>query len=792
MKKPQLKVLRDIRVHRYQFAALIVIVMLGVASFIGLIAAYQNLSRSYNHTYDLLNFADATIAVEGAPTSVVGEIVRLAGVAAAEGRLVVDTGLWLGEQDRSQVRLIGLPADRHPTVNDVHVERGRYFRAEDRDVVLLERHFADFYSYEVGTAIHPIIAGERMTLNAIGIAASPEYLILAPSQRQIMISPRQFAVLFVPQPTLQDLIGFGDRINQVSLRVTDRAQRGATLTAVEEILAPYRIREIITRENQPSNAALQLDLEGYRELAWMLPSLILLAAALSVYIALSRMIQAQRPQIGLFKALGYPDRSVLRHYLLFSLVVALIGTILGLALGQGISGALTRIYATELGIPFVKTAIYPVTWVEGALLSLIFCVVAGFLPARAATKLRPAEAMRLDPAVTRVQGYVPLVERFFARLVSLPVTVKIPLRNLFRNRRRTLSTATGLMFAFILLLATWAFFDSMDHMLNRQYRRIERWDIAVDFSSPQPDSLTAQIAAWDGVQIVEPTLQLPGTVRTEDGARELETLIIAMEPTGTLHQLQLPEGMSSEAALRSGQVVLTPPLTRELNVDEADRVTVETPWGAEPFTVSGVSDEIMGTVAYIPLADGHRLMGAPMPWLNGLYLSVDEADLKAVQVALYRLPDTSGVQIKREIVADWREILALFYAFMGVILGFALIMAFAIVFNTVTVNVLEREREIGTMRTLGSGRRQIVGLVTVENLLIGFLSVAPGLLLGVAMAYELMGSFTNEMFTMQLKIYPWSYVIVVGGVLITILISQLPALRRLNRLDLAEVTKIST
>ena len=796
MKKTQLKTFRDIRLQRYQFGALILIVTLGVASFIGLIAAYRNLDQSYNQTYDRLHFADATLVLEGsAPTQAVDEIAQLPGVAAVEGRLVIDTGLWLSETDRGQARLIGLPVGDHPSVNDVHVEEGRYFRQDDESesVLLVEHHFADFHKLSLGTPVYPIVNGERVALESVGVAASPEYLILALGNLEIMGSARRFAVLFLPETKLQTLFQLEDQINQISLLVTDPTLRSEVISEAKEILAPYRIRETVLQENQPSNSMLQLDLDGYRELAWMLPALILLAAAMSVYITLSRMIQSQRPQIGLFKALGYTSQTVLIHYLLFSLTIALIGTALGLAMGQGLSGAVTRIYATELGIPFVETALYPTTWIEGALLSLIFCGTAGLLPARAATKIKPADAMRLDPSVAQVQGSIPIIEKIITRFVSLPLTSRIPLRNLFRNRRRTLSTTVGLTFAFILLLGTWAFIDSMDHMLDLQYQKIERWDMAVEFSTLQPGSLANEISNWAEVTLAEPTLQLPGILRNEEGSEVIiETWIVALDPLGILHQLQLQKGMDNEAALRSEHAVLTSNLAEELKVNPGDRVNVETPWASGTFTISAISEELLGGILYLPLPDLFKLAGSPTPWLNGLYLSVDVTQVNKVRTDLYRIAGTSNVQIKEEILADWRELLSLFFSFMGVMLAFALIMSFAIVFNTVMVNVLERQREIGTMRTLGTEHRQIIKLITIENLLGGLLSVVPGLLLGVIVAYGLMESFSTELFTMQMKIYPLSFVAVAGGILVTILISQWPALRRLNRLDLAEVTKVLT
>jgi putative ABC transport system permease protein len=87
------KSVRDLRASLAQTIALIVIVALGIASFVALIGAYRDLGTSYNHTYEQLHFADATFSVQDAPQSVVAQVAGVDGVAAVTGRLIVDGGL---------------------------------------------------------------------------------------------------------------------------------------------------------------------------------------------------------------------------------------------------------------------------------------------------------------------------------------------------------------------------------------------------------------------------------------------------------------------------------------------------------------------------------------------------------------------------------------------------------------------------------------------------------------------------------------------------------------------------
>lgn len=229
MKKLFLKNWRDIIKHKPQFIALIVIVALGITSFIASIGAYENLFFSYNHAYEKLRFADFTVEIEAAPKDVVEKIKRL------------------------------------------------------KEVESLEKHFADYYKKRPGQYVQPIIRGHRQKMRIAGIVSSPEYLIATPSKQDILPSARRFAVIFLPQEKLEKLFGIENQINEVSILVKKDSDRASVVKKVEEILRPYGVVETITKEEQPSNAALKLDLEGYREIAYLMPTLILIIAARSGY-----------------------------------------------------------------------------------------------------------------------------------------------------------------------------------------------------------------------------------------------------------------------------------------------------------------------------------------------------------------------------------------------------------------------------------------------------------------------------------------------------------------------------
>jgi putative ABC transport system permease protein len=786
-----LKTLRDLRASLAQSIALIVIVMLGVASFAATVAAYRDLNTSYNRTYDDLLFADVTFAVQGAPQTVADELRNVEGVKEVFGRLVIDTGLELPERDGDtldpiRARLIGLSAPVRPGVNNVLVLEGQYFDSPDESAILLDTHFAEYFDLGPGDTVSPILNGTRLDFPVVGVVASPEYLMVSPSRQEIIPSPRSFGVFFLPLDVLQEKLGAEGMVNDIAIRLEEDADESAVVKRLQEELAPFGLTATTLRADQPSNYGLKADVEEFREVAYLLPTVILLVAAISVYVMLGRQVRAQTPQVGLMKALGYSDRAVMGHFLLYALVIGVIGSVAGVLLGLPLGKWITELYAAELGIPIIETRFYPDLILVGAALSLAATIVAAIPPAYGAARLLPAQAMRFDPAIAQVKGRASLLER----IVHLPLMLRLPLRSVFRVRRRSLTTALGIVFSYILILMVWGLMDSLEFFFTENYEIIERWDVSVSFASVQPPTTQETILEWDGVKAVEPILQIPATFK--NGSDSEDILLTAFNPDQEMHILQLPDGTTTNEALADGRLVITTGLAKLLDVSEGDRVTLETPFGAEEFILGPTTDEMMNAVGYLSMDEAQERLHAPIVPYNGLYLTVDEAQSAQIKLDLYHLPGAVAVQRKADLVTDMRGFMGLFYLLIGIMMAVAVLMAFALLFNAMTVNVLERKREFATMRSIGSGTSRIAALLFAEDLILWLVTLIPGLLLGHWMALQVGTAFSADLFTFNIVVAPSTYVFTAAGILLTMLLATMPAIRQVNRLNLAEATKVLT
>jgi len=786
-RKIHLLVIRDIMARRFQFGALAIIIALGIAIFVAMTVAFNNAERSYDRTYEETRFADFSVEVNAAPESVIAEVGRLPNVEAVEGRVVMDTGLPVDENRLVQARLIGLPADRRAAVNDVIVDSGRYFEADERAVVLPLDKFADFHGYERGDTLQVYTPEGLKPLTIVGTVSSPEYLLMAESKQDLLPSPRRFGVFFVPNAYLQELFGMEGQVNEVHVLVESQGQREETIAAVSGVLEPYGVQQTVRQEDQPSKAATELDLEGGRDFAILLPTLVLIIAAFAIYIAMSRLVRAQRTLIGLFRGIGYDRGSIVVHYLLFAVVIGVVGGSVGVAVGYGLGYLLTGLYADALAIPLIAHEFQLMPIVVSVIVSLAVALVAAAAPAWAASRMLPAPAMRPSPEVALARGSVPFVERVFGLGRRPPLLARLTVRNIWRSPMRSLYTVGAIALAAVLLVVGLSSFDSMDFVMDRQFEKTDRWDVAAMFWSAQGDEAFAEISDLEGVREAERVYLTPAELRVDSKRTNIE--LVAVQEDTRLHGFDLGGGKAADEALGGGGIILTTGVADQLGVGVGDEVYMTTETGSEPLPVSGISREFTGGLAYLSLATKDEL-GLP-DGFNAVWLeTASRSASEKVQAALYQMPGIQGAQIKEEIRDDWQAMMALFNVMAGVIVSFCMVMAGAIVFNTMTVNVLERERETATMRTLGAGRASIGLMLVAEGLIFSLLAILPGLALGTMAASYLIHTWSSEFWTMWFHMRTITYVLIAAVIIVAALVSTIPSIWHSNRMNLAEATKI--
>lgn len=804
------KLFRDLTASRAQFGAVVLIIVVGIAIFVGSYEAYQNLDSSYEGSYEQLRMADYWISVDHLPRKAATEMNDVPGVV-AQGRIVGDVTIDLQLETGEKVsgRVISLPSGEHPEINDVRIESGSYLSPGAQREILLEKRFAEYHQLYPGDWLTIERDSSKVRFRIAGTVVSPEYIWVTKSAQELFTTARTFGVIFMPEERAEELFGMKGSVNEVNLvleggtdptqalsevrrvlrrhgimRLTSKDEPIAVSTRKIDIIQGVRTAYMIERKDQPSNSLLKQDVDGFRQLAVLFPVLFLSMATLAIYVLLNRLVESQRAQIGLMRALGYGTLQIMFHYMGFALVVGVIGSVLGALLGHAIASFLTSVYAVQLKLPFV--AVEPHWYIVGlgALIGIIVPLTAGLLPAWATARMRPAEAMR--PPVPRA-GHHTLLKVLLPFVSLLPSVLKLPLRNFFRNLRRSFFMAMGVASAIALILVSLSFVDATESLMYTQFEVIQNYDARLHFQNQGTVATASYIEHLQGIQEAEPVLELP--YRLQSGDQIADSSILGLPKDSTMYTLLTPEGYPTTVA--SDSILLSLSLQKKLNAEPGDQIHLEPVVGSvgeTEKTLAGFINEPLGGRAFMPLEEAQELLRAPGA-ATGVLLRFDGEPSAALLERLYRLPETASIEFSGEARRFVDELMGFFWAAIGVMLAMGFALGMAIIFNGVTVNVLERRREIAIMRAVGLSGSRLAIILTLENLLIGCLGVAIGIPLGRYIANYFMAQVEMDIFSMTAVIFPRSYIIACVSALVILLVSQIPAIRQVSRLSLPTATK---
>lgn len=345
------KLLRDLWSMRGQAAAIAFVIAGGVSVYLvmaGLLSSLEETRRTY---YERYRFADIWAPVVRAPNSLIEEIREIDGVRAAVARVRVPALFDMpGMAEPATGEVFSLPDYGEPSVNQIHLVRGRMPRPGARDEAVVLESFAEAHRLGTGDTVRATIYGGREDVRIVGIALSPEH-VYAIAPGQIVPDARLFGVLWMGRDALAEAVNQEGAFNEAVVRLARGANPAAVVAELDALLEPYGAAGAYTREDQISNAFVSSEIEQLGTMANVLPPIFLLVAAFLVNVVISRLIATERTEIGLMKAFGYTDADVVLHYLKLVAVIGVLGLLIGGVLGTWMGRLLATVYTDYFSFP---------------------------------------------------------------------------------------------------------------------------------------------------------------------------------------------------------------------------------------------------------------------------------------------------------------------------------------------------------------------------------------------------------------------------------------------------------
>ncbi|KPL12294.1 hypothetical protein AMJ85_01215 [candidate division BRC1 bacterium SM23_51] len=781
------KLARDLWKFKGQAVAVTAVILCGIAGYICVSSAYRNLRLTRDAYYREYRFADFWILLERAPKSAVYKTGAIAGVTRTRGRIIQDVNLDLEDSDDPKIgRIVSMPDKPRQVLNDIHLVSGRYFSSDALDEVIVSDRFAKANGLGAGDRLRATINNKKETLRIVGTALSPEYVYQIRNTQEFLPNDSGFAILFVKETFAEMILDMDEACNEIVGSVDDPERLDAILDRAETILEPYGVLATIKRYDQLSNRYVSDEIRGLGISAKIIPSEFLGIAALILMVMLSRMVKRERTEIGVLKAYGYSTTAVIVHYLKFALLVAIAGWVGGVAVGEWLGRGMIRLYQDFFQFPILRHRFHGDVLGLSFLISVVSGVVGASVAAVRVLRIQPAESMR--PEAPRIGGAI-LIERigWFWRRVTF--SWKIILRSVARYKLRAVLTVFVIAFATAIQLVGRFGFDAMDRLMEHRFREVQRHDVKVTFESERGKGAIRDLRRLEHVRRVEPLFEYPFEIRT--GWRKKELLITGVPLDARLYHLVDAAGRPLE--LEGGDLVVTERTARQLGVRAGDSVELEPLIGkvekVRTVRVSKPVRQYLGMGAYMSHEALSRLMDEDYA-VNAALLRVDRGSERLISRQLKDVAGVAAVEIKEDSVRALEETLATSMGIMTTILTiFAGVIAFAIIYNSTSITLTERGRELASLRVLGFTLEEIRRVVFRENWLLSILGILVGIPLGLALCRVMVFAYDTELYRLPFYVRNRTFVVAILSIVAFVAITNWTARRRIAKLDMVEVLK---
>lgn len=454
---------------------------------------------------------------------------------------------------------------------------------------------------------------------------------------------------------------------------------------------------------------------------------------------MTRMVEEERIQIGTLKALGYSNLDIIKKYFIYGGLASLLGSILGVILGHKlispiIFSAYASHYIFESGnIPYnLKYSILSIA------IGVLCTTFAGVIVTTNSLKENAASLLRPKPPKSGVRILLERVGFIWKRLSFMQ---KVTMRNLFRYKRRMFMTIIGISGCTGLIFMGFGIRDSLSSVLEKQYSEIYKYDtIAVYNEDLSPNAFKEYKELLKDDKKIENSKSIyidNLSSEAKKGPDQQITLIVPENATDLKDFIKLRERKGGNTVnLKKDSVVINEKLAKLYDINIGDEIDVKTEKNKHyKLKIGGISELYAGHNMYMPKDYYEKVFG-------------EEFETNADLIILQKDKEGNSSDLIRQI-NDNKSVVSImniekhsniFDALIGsldmivfVIITFACILAFVVLYNLTNINVSERLRELSTIKVLGFYDKEVTAYIYRETFLLTILGIILGYLIGYLM-----------------------------------------------------------
>lgn len=794
------KIFSDLWGNRSRSALVIASIMVGLFAIGVITLLYIVIAQDMRTAYRSVNPANIYITAGFFDQDLVDRLERMEGVREAQGIRPIDLRVKLGPNEWKSFHIIAHPNLDEMTVNQVRLVEGVW--PPKKGEVVLEQYKMDELNAQVGSILQiELPSGKLREVKVVGVvqdltlgaflggagffyAPSQGYMPLDFADKLEQIQPEMMTGLYLT------VDGDGDDLKYIQA-VASRVSEEIEQNGVEVTSSTAR-----TRSDHPNGYLV----DAIVGVLFVLGFLVVFLSGFLITNTLQALLNQQVQQIGIMKTVGGRRLQIVSIYVALMFVFGLLAFVIAVPLAYEVSYVILNFLSKELNFVLTAKRIEPAMVIVQAAMALLMPQVAAWLPIQQGTSISVQEALsgiRQGESPQEAGG----IARRLPRIRNLSRPMLISIRNTFRHKWRLLLTLITLTLGGAIFIATFNVQVSMD-LYVEQISRYFLADVNVTLDRPYRNAEIEQyVKQVPGVAHVEGWAAARSELVQEDGSAGEQVSLVAPPATSTLVEPIMIEGRWIQEGDRNAITLSEMFLTRYPGLKLGDTINLQvngknTEWvvvgiyqfagkngGYSAYTSYDYLSELTGQVGksatFRVVADRSGLSGKEQERLGQRIEEHLEAN--GIHVA-----EVNTGSFMSGLAAEGFAILTSFLLFLAVLT--ALVGSFGLA-GTMSMNVMERTREIGVLRAIGASDRILMKLVLVEGMMIGLFSYALGALLAFPISKLLSDAVSLAIFETPSNFgYTITgFVIWLGAVLLLSFVASVVPARSASRLTIREV-----
>jgi len=700
------------------------------------------------------------------------------------GEEILVTAVWHGI-DEGEVDKVWIP--------DHECCEGKV--AQTPTEIVIDAHVAEDLGISVGSSVSLGVGEGRMNFTVVGFGYQSNHFWFAPEGSLFPAEAGTYVTGYLTAEGLEKLAnltsGSSNKI-LIDLEGTPAFDLPTTDDFEGDEISPVKAHvmgvlldadsgtaTVNDRGETPSVEFLRADLEVAQKSFPAVTAMLAIVASITIILSLQRLIQSQSREIAIMRTLGVPRNSIMIGYMLAPLVIGLIGSAIGVLFGVlfGIR-AMLDVYESIIGLPILNESVDWNVVMEIVSIAMVIVFLSGLRPAWTASRLKPLD-------ILGGQHEVRVGSKFLQKLTArLPTTIGLTIRSSMRKPVRLSLTFLAVGLSMLIYGSMLMFSGSMVDILVDNLEEGQQWDVQADIPEVGPEGIIAWSSEHNATY--ELVIEYPfGTIKDDTGkakpftaiglekfategssmrlvnliegrlpANETETVqVLADEGTATLLDWKLNEKRTLKLGTMMIDVELVGTTRGEISrTIYFHRTFLEEDIGIEPTSV------------YLKLENGGSIDG-------------DLADV------------SQGLTEKQNLLSGINKLLEQQSQFLGVFIFLGILVAVAVLFNTLVMNLAERDLELSTLRVLGASTTRLGSMIIGENFVIGLVGGIFGAIFAYFGTVYIAGEFSS--WTFYITVVPSLKVVIflIATVIIISLAITPYGIWRLRRMNLVEKVK---